>query len=50
MEDVKDKSIHHTAIKICEDLQSSPAYKCLYEEVQASFSYLEFTNNTISGQ
>lgn len=37
MEDGKEKSIHHTALKICEDLQSTAAYKCLYEEVQASY-------------
>ncbi|KAJ8942798.1 hypothetical protein NQ318_013013 [Aromia moschata] len=34
MEDVKEKSIHHTTIKICEDLKKSPAFLSLYEDIQ----------------
>ncbi|GJQ86471.1 hypothetical protein Trydic_g10377 [Trypoxylus dichotomus] len=34
MEEIKDKGIHHTAIKICEDLRPSSAYMGLYKEIQ----------------
>ncbi|XP_023018716.2 TBC1 domain family member 19 isoform X1 [Leptinotarsa decemlineata] len=34
MEDAKEKSIHHTTVKICEDLKKSVSYMSLYENVQ----------------
>jgi hypothetical protein len=34
MDDIKDKSIHHTAIKICEDFKSSPSYQALFRDLQ----------------
>ncbi|RZB39489.1 TBC1 domain family member 19 [Asbolus verrucosus] len=34
MEDIKDKSIHHTAIKICEDFKSSSSYQALFQDLQ----------------
>lgn len=37
MDDLKDKSIHHTTIKICEDLKKSTPYLSLYEDIQVSF-------------
>ncbi|KAL1509057.1 hypothetical protein ABEB36_003858 [Hypothenemus hampei] len=34
MEEIKDFSIHHTTIKICEDLKNLPQYKSFYEDIQ----------------
>ncbi|KAJ8919379.1 hypothetical protein NQ315_016472 [Exocentrus adspersus] len=34
MDDIKDKSIHHTTVKICEDLKKSTPYLNLYEDIQ----------------
>ncbi|KAF7287220.1 hypothetical protein GWI33_002040 [Rhynchophorus ferrugineus] len=34
MTDLKDQSIHHMTVKICEDLRSSAQYKMLFEDVQ----------------
>ncbi|XP_018579014.1 TBC1 domain family member 19 [Anoplophora glabripennis] len=34
MDDLKDKSIHHTTIKICDDLKKSAPYLSLYEDIQ----------------
>ncbi|XP_044255390.1 TBC1 domain family member 19 [Tribolium madens] len=34
MEDMKNKSIHHTAVKICEDFKSSPSYQALFQDLQ----------------
>lgn len=36
MEGAKEQSIHHTAIKICEDIQSLPSYQNLYTDVQVN--------------
>ncbi|XP_048516497.1 TBC1 domain family member 19 [Dendroctonus ponderosae] len=34
MEELKDCSIHHTTIKICEDLKNATEYKTFFEDVQ----------------
>ncbi|KAG5867498.1 hypothetical protein JTB14_015973 [Gonioctena quinquepunctata] len=34
MEDAKEKSIHHTTVKICEDLKKSVSYMSLLEDIQ----------------
>ncbi|XP_030759933.1 TBC1 domain family member 19 [Sitophilus oryzae] len=34
MEELKDKNIHQTTIKICEDLKNSSQYKSLFEDIQ----------------
>ncbi|XP_066146495.1 TBC1 domain family member 19 [Euwallacea fornicatus] len=34
MEELKDCSIHHTTLKLCEDLKNSSHYKTLFEDVQ----------------
>lgn len=36
MEEIKDKSIHHTALRLCEDLKQNPTYKGLYTDVQVN--------------
>uniref|UniRef100_A0A6P7GA52 TBC1 domain family member 19 n=1 Tax=Diabrotica virgifera virgifera TaxID=50390 RepID=A0A6P7GA52_DIAVI len=34
MEDVKEKSIHHMTVKICEELKKSPYHTRLFEDIQ----------------
>ncbi|CAG9765503.1 unnamed protein product [Ceutorhynchus assimilis] len=34
MDELKDRSIHHTTIKICDDLRNSNQYQNLYEDIQ----------------
>lgn len=48
MEDSKEQSIHHTAVKICEDIQSLPSYQNLYTNVQVC-AHIIIHNQTIFG-
>lgn len=36
MDELKDCSIHHTTLKICEDLKNTIQYKNVFEEIQVS--------------
>ena len=36
MDEIKDKGIHHSAIRICEELKTMPAFVSIYNEVQVS--------------
>lgn len=38
MDDLKEKSIHHTTIKICEDLTKSACYLSLLGDIQVSYN------------
>lgn len=36
MDGAKEQSIHHTALKICDDIQHHSSYKNMYSDIQVS--------------
>lgn len=37
MEDLKEDTIHHTAIKLADEIKSLSIYKSFYSDIQVSF-------------
>lgn len=34
MEEIKDKSLHYTALKLAEEIKKMPMYKTFYNDIQ----------------